>query len=380
VVNQAGPKPRRFETAVEPSVEFLSVLAHELRNPIAPLRSATEVLRLICADPLQKHALDIVDRQLTQLTRLVDDLVDVARFRRGLVTLEKQSVDVSAIAEQALETTTPLVDARQQHIEVIFPSEPVFLVCDPVRLIQVLENLLDNAARYTPPGGRIALEIRSAADELVIEVSDTGKGIAAELLPQIFNLFMQEDQPLHRPEGGLGVGLAVVRNLVELHGGTVHAKSEGPGRGSKFVVRLPLVQGAEEDAAKMRPGSASSPRRVLIVEDNVDAAESLAAWLRLRGHTVRTAHDGVAGMNATREFRPDVAVLDIGLPGADGYLVAKQLRQSPETEDILLIAVSGYSSSDVRRRAAEAGFNYYFIKPADPERLAAMIEVTQLAR
>jgi len=380
VVKQAGPKPRRFETAFEPSVEFLSVLAHELRNPIAPLRSATEVLRLICADPLQKHALDIVDRQLTQLTRLVDELVDVARFRRGLVTLEKQSVDVSAVVEQALETTHPLSDARQQHVEVTLPSEPVFLVCDPVRLIQVLENLLDNASRYTPPGGRIALGIRSAASELIIEVSDTGKGIAAELLPQIFNLFMQEEQPLHRPDGGLGVGLAVVRNLVELHGGTVQAESEGPGRGSRFVVRLPLVQGAENDEHEVRTSAASSPRRILIVEDNVDAAESLAAWLRLRGHAVRTAHDGTAGMNAAREFHPEVAVLDIGLPGADGYLVAEQLRQFPETKDVLLIAVSGYSSSDVRRRAAEAGFHHYLIKPADPERLVAVIEGAQLAR
>jgi CheY-like chemotaxis protein/two-component sensor histidine kinase len=360
-------------------VEFLSVLAHELRNPIAPLRSATEVLRLICADPLQKHALDIVDRQLTQLTRLVDDLVDVAKFRRGLVTLEKQSVDVSAVAEQALETTRPLVDARQQHVEVTLPPEPVFLVCDPVRLIQVLANLLDNAARYTPPGGRIALAIRSAANELILEVSDTGKGIAGELLPQIFNLFMQGDQPLHRPSGGLGVGLAVVRNLVELHGGTVQAESEGPGRGSRFVVRLPLVQGVPDEVPQIAPSSVPSRHRILIVEDNIDAAESLAAWLRLRGHTVRTTHDGVAGVNAAREFRPNVAVLDIGLPGANGYLVAEQLRQSAETKNILLIAVSGYSSIDFRRRAAEAGFNHYLIKPADPERLVALIEGAQFA-
>jgi signal transduction histidine kinase len=260
-VDKLGARARRFSAAQALSAESLSLLAHELRKPIAPLRNATEVLRLICADPLQRHALDIADRQLTQLIRLVEDLVDIAGIRRGGVVLRKQLVDVSAVAEQALETIRPLSDARKQHVQVMLPSEQVLLLCDRPRLIQILENLLDNAVRYTPTGGEITLKVSAAGDHLSIEVSDNGTGITTELLPHIFNLFAQSEQA-HPPEGRSGVGLAVVRNLVEIHGGWVGAESGGQGRGSKFVVRLPILKETAEETANAPPSHAFPPRKI----------------------------------------------------------------------------------------------------------------------
>jgi PAS domain S-box-containing protein len=359
--------------------EFLAMLAHELRNPLAPLQNALEVLRLQCAGEsnLQRVG-DIMERQVTHLVRLVDDLLDVSRITRGRVELRKEPVDLAEVATGAVEAVRPLIDTRRHQLIYEGPATPLFAHADAVRLTQVIGNLLNNAAKYTEPGGRITLSVSREQDQGLIRVRDTGVGIAPDMLQGIFELFTQVERTLDRSHGGLGIGLTLVRCLVELHGGTVEAQSEGIGKGSQFTVRMPLLDRAKYDRARSCRRDGSPPqRRILVVDDNVDAAETLALLLRLRGHEVRTAHSGEAAFSVVREFQPAVVLLDIGLPGIDGYKVAQQLRAEPVGECLLLCAITGYGQESDRTRSREAGFDHHFTKPLD---LVAFEKLLETAR
>jgi PAS domain S-box-containing protein len=364
--------------------EFLAMLAHELRNPLAPIRNAAQIMKLLGpAEPRLQWARDVIDRQVDHLTRLVDDLLDVSRITRGKVTLQRETLDLSAVITRAVETSRPLIDARRHRLTVSLPSEPVRLEGDLTRLVQVVSNLLNNAAKYTDEGGLIEVEARretsanGAGEEAVVRVRDTGMGLPADLLPHVFDLFTQADRSLDRSQGGLGIGLTLVRQLVEMHGGRVEARSDGPGRGSEFEVRLPaLAPAAPAGSPASGPdGGDAAPRgvKILVVEDNIDSAESLALLLEFEGHEVRMVHDGPAALAAARDFRPAVILCDIGLPGMNGYEVAERLRAEPEFKDTRLIALTGYGQEEDRRRALAAGFDHHLTKPVEPDALAALL-------
>jgi signal transduction histidine kinase len=357
--------------------EFLAMLAHELRNPLAPIQTAAHVMRLKgpLAPDLQ-WANDVIVRQSQHLTRLVDDLLDVSRITRGKVTLHLQRVDLAMIAERAVEACRPLVDARKHNLRLSAPTGPVEVDGDPTRLAQVISNLLNNAAKYTEECGRIELVVERTAKEAIVRVRDNGIGIAPDLLPRVFDLFVQADRSLDRSQGGLGIGLTLVKSLVEAHHGSVTATSAGLGKGSEFTIRLPLkaagVAVASCDGAAA-PNATAAKRRILIVDDNVDAAESLAALLRLAGHETHLAFDGPSALTAAAEFRPSVVLLDIGLPGMSGYEVARCLRQHASHRDLLLIAVTGYGQEEDRQQARDAGFDHHFVKPMDPDVLQELL-------
>jgi PAS domain S-box-containing protein len=359
--------------------EFLAMLGHELRNPLAPIRNAVHVLRLFGpADEQQRWARDVIQRQAEQLSRLVDDLLDVSRITGGKIQLVKERVEITVVVARAVETSRPLIDARRHDLRVTLPTESLPVEADVTRLAQVLVNLLNNAAKYTEPGGRIGLAIERAGGDVVVRVRDTGVGIPPEALPRVFDLFTQAQRTLDSAQGGLGIGLSLVKRLVELHGGSVEAHSEGPGKGSEFTVRLPLLGGAGCGVGNEQPGRtahpaprARQPRRVLVVDDNRDAAETLALLLRSAGHEVCLAYDGVEALAAAEGFGPEVAFLDIGLPGLDGYEVARRLRQRPGK--LLLVAVTGYGQEEDRRRAHAAGFDRHLVKPVDPTVLQELL-------
>jgi signal transduction histidine kinase/DNA-binding response OmpR family regulator len=358
--------------------EFLSMLAHELRNPLAPIRNAVQILRVRDPDqPELRWARDVIDRQVAQLVRLVDDLLDVSRITQGKIRLLTEPVAVETIVSQAVETSRPLIDARKHHLTVTFSPDPLWVRGDAVRLAQVLTNLLNNAAKYTDEGGHIWLTVSRDRGEAVLSVRDTGVGIPPSMLASVFELFTQVDRSLDRSQGGLGIGLTLVRHLVQMHGGTVHAHSAGAGQGSEFVVRLSALAMAERlpAADSGLPGAASgtAPGRVLVVDDNRDAAFSLAMLLRLDGFEVRTVYDGPGALDVAESFHPQAVLLDIGLPGMDGYEVARRLRQRPQFTRVLLVAVTGYNQEDDRRRSQEAGFDHYMVKPVDPEVLATLL-------
>jgi signal transduction histidine kinase len=368
--------------------EFLAMLAHELRNPLAPIRNAVEVLKMIGPpDARLQRAREMIDRQVKHLARLVDDLLDVSRITTGKVQLRTGPVDLAVVIARAVETSRPLIDSRRHELAVRLPPEALVVEADPIRLAQVVSNLLNNAAKYAEEGGHIELTVGAGRGEAVVRVRDDGMGIAADLLPRVFDLFTQGDRSLARSEGGLGIGLTLVRSLVELHGGRVEGHSEGPGRGSEFVVRLPLKQLQMEDCRSkiektIETASGASNRqpaigyrqskRVLVVDDNADAAESLAMLLRAEGHEVRTAYDGPAALEAAAVIRPEAVLLDIGLPRMDGYEVARRLRRDVGLKEALLVAVTGYGQEEDRRRVEQAGFDAYLVKPAD---LAALREL-----
>jgi signal transduction histidine kinase/DNA-binding response OmpR family regulator len=391
-----GPAPRRFEApdvalihdlAARASIaldnallvrdiqdndrrknEFLAMLAHELRNPLAPVRNAVEVLRLRTIGQAELNwARDLIGRQVAHLARLVDDLLDVSRITRGKINLHREEIEAGQVVTSAVETSRPLIEAHRHLLTVTMPPEVLRLEADPARLAQVLTNLLNNAAKYTPDGGRIGVSVERDQGEVVFRVRDTGAGIPREMLGKVFDLFTQMDHSLDRAQGGLGVGLTLVRSLVEMHGGTVQAHSEGPGRGSEFVVRLPLLAVGEprNDADRGKHEAPASPCKVLVVDDNRDAADSLALLLRFDRHDVRIVHDGAAALETARLFVPDVVLLDIGLPGLDGYNVARRLREQPGTRDALLVAVSGYGGEEDRLRSRQAGFDHHLVKPID---------------
>jgi signal transduction histidine kinase/ActR/RegA family two-component response regulator len=356
--------------------EFLATLAHELRNPLATVRNALHVLQLPGVDDASAaRAREMMGRQVEQLVRLVDDLLDVSRVMHGRIALRRERVGVAAVLTRAVETARPAIDAAGHELTVALPAEPVWVDADVVRLTQVVGNLLHNAAKYTERGGRISLGAGREGDEAVIRVRDTGIGIRPDMLSRIFDLFVQTDRAADRSQGGLGIGLTLVRRLVEMHGGRVQALSDGPGTGSAFVVRLPARPAAcEGPPASGPPAPAAVPRRrVLVVDDNADAAESLAMLLRLEGQEVRVAHDGPAALEAARAERPNVIFLDIGMPGMDGYEVCRRLRQESGLNGAVLVAVTGWGQEEDRRRGQEAGFDRHLVKPVGMEVLQQVL-------
>ncbi len=370
--------------------EFLAMLAHELRNPLAPLRNAVCILRLRGTDAATaERAKDIMERQIRHMVRLVDDLLDVSRIMQGKIELRKEPVEVATVVARAVENAQPAIDAQGHQLTVSLRPEPVWVDADPVRLAQVIGNLLTNSAKYMDGGGRIRLDAARQGEELVLRVRDSGIGIAPEFLPRMFDLFVQAEHGVGRAQGGLGIGLTLVRRLVEMHGGSVTAHSEGIGKGSEFVVRLPLHQlqiadcrlqnekAGESAAASSNLQSAIcnlQSRKILVVDDNVDAADSLAVLLRHQGQDVRVAHDGPSALDAARTDPPEMVFLDIGLPGMDGYEVARRLRANPALAGAKLVALTGYGQEEDRRRSQEAGFDLHLVKPADPAAVEHLLQ------
>ena len=357
--------------------EFLAMLSHELRNPLSPILNAVHLLRLQGDENLIQHeARRIIERQVGQLAHIVDDLLEVARFTSGKVRLDPMRLDVRSIVERAVETTRPLIDAKRHSLTVDVPAEPIWLDADPTRLEQVVVNLLNNAAKYTDEGGRMWLRARVSGREMALSVRDSGIGIDLEKFPDIFDMFTQADRSLDRSRGGLGIGLSLVQRLVEMHGGTVEVHSDGPGRGSEFTIRLPLPAGEPQAPAVApgRPGDRPAHAgRVLVVDDNVDSAETLATLLRMSGHEVKTAYTGPAALAAAGADPPEVILLDIGLPGLNGYEVARRLRQDPRLGGIRLVAMTGYGEESDRRLAEEAGFDRHVVKPVDFRRVNELL-------
>lgn len=346
--------------------EFLAMLAHELRNPLAPIRNGLEILRLSDGDAVavrQMHGM--MSRQVDHLARLVDDLLDVSRITRGKAELRVTTVDLRAVLDRATEAVRPLTDARRHRLTVIQPGRPVWASADIARLTQVVGNLLTNAAKYSEEGASINLSLEENGEHAVIRVRDTGLGIPPEMLPRVFELFTQIDRTLDRADGGLGIGLTLVRSLVEMHGGTVAAASDGIGQGSEFMVQLPRLPAGEAHVTESTAPASVTALRILIVDDNPDAGDSLAALLAISGHTVEVARSGPLGLEAARQLLPDVALLDIGLPGMNGYDLAQRLRNEPFGNEVTLIALTGYGQEDDRRRSAAAGFDHHLTKPAD---------------
>jgi len=363
--------------------EFLATLAHELRNPLAPIRNSLHILKSPEADrALADTVWEMMERQVYNMTRLVDDLMDVSRIHWGKIELRSEEVDLASVVRRAVEASMPLIDERRHDLRIELPETPVGLKGDPTRLEQILDNLLNNAAKYTDPGGRIRLVAAREGECAVIRVQDTGIGIEPEMLSKVFGLFVQAERRLDRSKGGMGIGLSLVRQLVEMHGGTILAHSEGPGRGSEFVVRLPAP--TVEDGhphgiravASPSPPSNSTParRRILVVDDNEDSARTMALLLvRLWKQEVRVAHDGPSAVEAALSFLPEVILLDIGLPGLSGYEVAERLRRRPEFAGTLLVAMTGWGQDEDRRRSREAGFDRHLVKPVDPEALRKLL-------
>jgi PAS domain S-box-containing protein len=346
--------------------EFLAMLAHELRNPLAPIRNAIQMLYVKNVDDVDMRAArDLMDRQVRQITRMVDDLLDVSRITRGKIALREETVDLAEVVAHALETSRPLIDLHRHELTVSLPQGPMPIRGDATRLAQAIANLVNNSTKYTDPGGKISVAVQRSGADYLVKVKDNGIGISSEMLPQIFDLFKQVDNSLARSEGGLGIGLTLVRTLIEMHGGNVKAFSDGPGRGSEFVVRLPAL----DAEFKSKPIRASAPstetrpaaRKILVVDDNTDAAESLAQLLRALGHASRSVHSGPAALEEVRRDRPDAVFLDIGLPGMDGYAVARALREE-HAGNIAVIALSGYGEND---ESKNAGFDRHVIKPID---------------
>jgi PAS domain S-box-containing protein len=353
--------------------EFIAMLSHELRNPLAPLRTGLHLLRSGArgVDPAPVH--EVMQRQVEHLVRLVDDLLEVSRISRGALELRKEPVDIASVARNALETSAPNIRAGDHRLTVSMPGEPLWVEADPVRLAQVLANLLNNAAHYTPRGGAIALEAAREGAVAVVRVRDDGAGIPPERLPTIFEMFTRGDGAQARAPKGLGIGLALARGLVETHGGTIDARSEGPGRGSEFTVRVPLIeppahaQRVSDTAAKL------AGRRILVIDDNLDAAETLALVLKTLGAEVRVADSGFSGLDVYRAYRPEVVLLDIGMPGMDGYEVARRIRADASGSRTSLVALTGWGQDEHRQKAREAGFDHHLVKPAEIPALQALL-------
>ncbi|HEX7183239.1 MAG TPA: ATP-binding protein [Thermoanaerobaculia bacterium] len=354
--------------------EFLATLAHELRNPLAPLRNALQIIR---KGGMNERVQGMMERQVHHMVHLVDDLLEVSRITRGKIELRRERVELSTIVQNAIETSHPLIEASRHELSVTLPPEPLMLDADPVRLAQVVANLLNNAAKYTDPGGRIWLTAGREGGEAVIRVLDSGIGIPPEMMPRIFEMFAQADRSLGRSQGGLGIGLTLVRNLVQMHGGSLQAASAGPGQGSEFTVRLPLASedrllregGLEADSKASGPAA----RRILVVDDNEDAADSLGMLLEMLGNDVQVAHDGPSALAAMGARPPEIVLLDIGMPGMDGYEVAHWIRAQPELRGAVLIALTGWGQEEDRRRSREAGFDHHLTKPVDLKVLQTLL-------
>ena len=362
--------------------EFLAMLAHELRNPLAPITSALDVMRRV--DKVDRQiawARDLIHSQVRLMMRLVDDLLDVSRLTRGKVALQRRPVVLSTLVDQAVESVRPAIDNRLHRLTVELPAEPVYVYGDPVRLVQVLTNLLTNATKYTLEAGSINVEAHREASDVILRVRDTGIGIAPEMLPHVFDIFAQADNSASRKEGGLGIGLTIVRNLVHLHGGSVQASSAGIGQGSEFSIRLPVA--AEpvhttqpSDVAEDAPDAVSRPRsyRILIIDDNPAVLEAIAILLEMGGHNVRRALDGPTGLALAREFQPQLVLCDIGLPGMDGYAIIRALREQAGEAMPMVAALTGYGQAEDIRRTRAAGFALHLVKPIEADQLDALVE------
>jgi PAS domain S-box-containing protein len=355
--------------------EFLAMLSHELRNPLAPILNAALLLRLHSnrnrqqgiENPVLQQSASVIERQVGQLTRIVDDLLEVSRITTGRIQLNLEPIALGIVVDNAVSTVRSLIDQRKHQLAVSLPKQAIWLFADAARLEQVMVNLLTNATKYMDPGGQIWLTVRQEGEEAVLRVRDTGVGIAPEILPRVFDLFTQSERSLARSQGGLGIGLALVQRLVEMHGGTVGASSV-LGQGSEFVVRLPVVLHPQSQASQSptETDQASGPAlRVMVVDDNVDTVETLAMLVKESGHDVRTAFDGSEVLEAVLDYRPHIVLLDIGLPGLNGLEVAKQLRQQPALQNVVLVAMTGYGQEGDRQRSREAGFDHHLVKPGD---------------
>jgi signal transduction histidine kinase len=359
--------------------EFLAMLGHELRNPLAPIYQALQIFRLKgMSDPDLLWGQEVIRRQTEQITRMVDDLLDVSRITLGKLSLQVETVEISSIVSTALETIRPMIEAKKQTLEVDLCPERLFVCGDRLRLSQVMINLLTNAAKYTQHAGTIWLMVQREGGDVVLQVRDNGTGISPELLTHVFEPFTQEDRAAERAQGGLGIGLALVRKLVQLHHGTVEAHSDGPGKGSEFTVRLPLADPpAKRDSLAAPESSDTLPgtsRNILIVDDNYDSAHSLSMLLRLSGHKVETTYDGPGALEQAANHPPDVILLDIGLPGMNGLEVARRIRESERLKHLVLVALTGYGQEEDRQRSQEAGFDAHFVKPVDLRELQKLLD------
>jgi PAS domain S-box-containing protein len=365
-----------LEMATRNTNEFIATLAHELRNPLAPIRAAVQVMaKAPPGDPAQEAMRATIDRQSAQLTRIVNDMVDISRITRGQVGMVRAPADIGQAARRAVEATAPLMEAARHSLVVTLPPQGVVVDGDLDRLTQVLTNLLNNAARYTPEGGRISLTAGMEGADAVVRVRDNGRGIEPQMIERIFDMFVQVRAP--RRGGGLGIGLALARKIAELHGGSLEARSDGPGKGSEFTVRLPLAEPQErsaEEAVVNRQAVSPATRRVLVVDDNEDAAATLDLLLKALGHETRVVHDGQAALKTVGEFRPDVVLLDIGMPGLDGYEVARRLRAQKKQRPLRIVAVTGWGQEADRQKSREAGFDLHLVKPVEPVDLARVFD------
>ncbi|MEO7580374.1 MAG: ATP-binding protein [Massilia sp.] len=375
---------QRLRDADRRKDEFLAMLAHELRNPLAPISMAAQILKLgEVTEQRLRQTSQIIERQISHMTSLLDDLLDVSRVTGGLVTLAQEIHDMRAVVRDAVEQARPAISARQHHLTVELAVDPVHVCGDSTRLVQIVTNLLNNACKYTPPGGEISLTMRAGAGDVEVVVRDNGIGIGADLLPHVFDLFTQGERSPDRAQGGLGLGLALAKSLVERHGGTIGVASTGAAQGSAFTVRLPRahgvvnVQDAPREAASLGPGHAGL--NLLIVDDNADAAHTLSLFLEALGHKVRVAFDGHGALGMAVSEAPQVLLLDIGLPDIDGYALARSLRALPQTSRAIFIALTGYGQPEDRERASEAGFDHHLTKPVDPAELARLLDEIRLS-
>jgi signal transduction histidine kinase len=358
--------------------EFLAMLAHELRNPLAPIGAAAQLLQLVAADRNKvEQGCCIIARQVAHMSSLIEDLLDIARVTRNLIKLVKEPADFRAILAEAVEQVGPLIRERGHHLQLDLPPDPAIVLGDHKRLVQIAVNILNNAAKYTPEGGHITARLRTTADEVVVEFADDGIGMAPELVPHVFDLFTQAERSSDRSQGGLGLGLPLVRNLARLHGGSVQADSAGPGMGSRFTLQLPVHRGQPADTAAPARASdagpaAAQPLRVLLVDDNADAADMLGMLLASAGHDVAVEYDAAGAIERSRVFHPHVCLLDIGLPDMDGHALARRLREVPCVEQATLIAVTGYGQDQDRKKSTAAGFDHHLVKPVDAAQLLAL--------
>jgi signal transduction histidine kinase len=356
--------------------EFLAMLAHELRNPLAPIRNGVQLMRLAASDPaVVEQATTMMERQVQHLVRLVDDLLDVSRISRGKLQLRKERVELATVVRNALEVCGQMIEEQEHELSVTFPDQPLYVDADKTRLVQTMCNLLNNAVKYSERGTRIDVSVQQSGDEVAISVKDAGIGILPEMLPKIFEMFTQVDCSLEKSQGGLGVGLTIVKRLIEMHGGSVEARSEGYGTGSEFIVRLPLASTnvPDELPGSSEPPPHANPHRILVVDDHLDAASSLAIMLRIMGHEVHTAHDGLEAIEVADAIRPDLILLDIGMPRLDGYETCRRLREHDGGRDASIIALTGWGQDEDKRRSAEAGFDGHLIKPAEPATLGQLL-------
>lgn len=369
----------RLNNADRAKNEFLATLAHELRNPLAPIRNAVEILHLNGNPSLElQWALDVIDRQMNYMTRLIDDLLDLARITEKKLRLRKESVALTEIIRTAIEASRPLIDSRSQEFDVALPSDPVVIHGDPTRLAQVIANLLNNASRYTEVGGKIWLSTQRQGDHVVVTVRDTGIGIVPEMLPRIFDMFVQTPESMEHSRGGLGIGLTLAKQLIEGHGGSIVAHSNGLGTGSEFAVYLQASTPSSQSQQSVRPEKTRSyrriPLRILVVDDNQDSATSLGVLLRMVCDDVRAVNDGIEALRVTEEFKPNVVLLDIGLPGMNGFDVARAIRGRKEWEKVVLVALTGWGAQEDREESYRAGFKHHLVKPVNPPVLLALLE------